>query len=303
MFNPVAPIALFAYKRLDHLKKCIESLKENPQAARSSLVVFSDGPKVDADRDAVAAVRQYLDTLQGFESIRIVARDRNLGLSASIQQGVSEMVNAYQKVIVLEDDLLVSPYFLQYMNDALTKYEHEQRVISIHGYCYPVSVQLPETFFLRGADCWGWATWKRGWDLLETDGTRLLNEIRESGEERRFNFDNSYPYTTMLQDQIAGRNKSWAILWYASAFVKNKLTLYPGKPVVHNMGNDSSGTHSKTTQSYDVDIARHAVDVNGTQPALHDDLRAVKAFADFFKGDHSLIGRLKGLLKKMLRWN
>ena len=127
------------------------------------------------------------------------------------------------KVIVLEDDLVTSPHFLQYMNDGLGIYERDDRVISIHGYSYPVHGKLPETFFLRGADCLGWATWKRGWDLFEDDGQRLLNELERRNLTRSFDFDGSYPYTQMLRDQIAGSNSSWAVRWYASAFLRDKL--------------------------------------------------------------------------------
>ena len=149
---------------------------------------------------------------------------------------------------MLEDDLLTSPYFLDFMNEGLSIYEEDEKVISIHGYVYPISEKLPETFFLRGADCWGWATWKRGWDLFEPDGGLLLNKLEESKQTEEFDFNRSYPYTQMLKDQINGKTNSWAVRWYASAFLQNKYTLYPGKSLVSNIGGDGSGTNTGLNQ-------------------------------------------------------
>ena len=112
-------------------------------------------------------MRKYITTVSGFKSLNIIERDINMGLSKSIITGVTEICDKYGKVIVLEDDHVTSPYFLQYMNDGLRAYEHDEDVISIHGYIYPLGDKLPETFFIRGADCWGWATWKTSWAIYE----------------------------------------------------------------------------------------------------------------------------------------
>jgi hypothetical protein len=193
--------------------------------------------------------------VQGFRSITIIERDKNLGLANSIIDGVTNIVNQYGKVIVLEDDMITSPYFLTYMNSGLTLYEKDERVASIHGYIYPVKNKLPDYFFLRGADCWGWATWKRGWDFFNSDGQFLLNEIKRQKLERLFNFNDSYDYTGMLQMQIDGKVSSWAIRWYASAFLADKYTLYPGISFVKNIGLDGSGTHCGNTNAHDTSFS------------------------------------------------
>jgi len=288
-----APIVLFAYKRVDHLTLCLEALRDNLYASESELIVYSDGAKNDQDASGVNEVRQYLAHISGFRKIEVIKQKENLGLSKSIIHGVTEIVQRYGKVIVLEDDLVPSRYFLKFMNDALSKFETEEKVISIHGYMYPVEDELPELFLLRGADCWGWATWKRGWDLLETNGQSLLEKIKEQRETKRFNFNNSYPYTTMLEDQIAGRNNSWAILWYASAFVQNRFTLYPGNSLIHNTGNDSSGTHSLATHEYDVELAEKEVKVNEWSPVFEDNRQALQATAKYFRRTNSKFGFVK----------
>ncbi len=157
---------------------------------------------------------------------------------------MTEVLDRYQKVIVLEDDLVISPHFLQFMNEALDLYKKEDNVISITAYIYPVEGPLPETFFLRGADCWGWATWKRGWNLFQADGLALLKKLEEQKLERDFDFDGAYPYTQMLKDQISGKNNSWAVRWYASAFLAGKLTLYPGEVNTLKKGTKSSVSYA-----------------------------------------------------------
>lgn len=245
-----APIVLFAYARLDHLQRTIESLRNNPESAPSSLYVYCDGPRDARARPGTDAVRAYVDSLRGFTAITRIYRDTNLGLAKSIIAGVSEVLASHPCVIVLEDDLVLSPHFLAYVNGALALYEHDESVASIHAYCYPVGEALPETFFLKGADCWGWATWARAWSHFEPDGRRLLQQLRKRGLTREFDMDGAYPYVRMLRGQIAGRNDSWAIRWHASCFLKDMLTLYPGRSLVQNIGNDGSGTHCAPTDVY-----------------------------------------------------
>ncbi|HRU00618.1 MAG TPA: glycosyltransferase, partial [Victivallales bacterium] len=195
----LAPIALFVYNRPWHTRQTVTALQNNELAAESELVVFSDGPKVEKNKEKtknneekVKEVRDYIKSINGFKTVKIIERTQNLGLANSIISGVTEIVNQYGKIIVLEDDLVTSPHFLRFMNEALDLYEKEEDVISIHGYVYPIP-DLPETFFLKGADCWGWATWKRGWDLFEPDGKKLLRELKEKKLLKRFDFNGTYP--------------------------------------------------------------------------------------------------------------
>jgi SAM-dependent methyltransferase len=173
------------------------------------------------------------------------------------------------------------------MNDGLWKYQEDEQVISIHGYIYPLEQTLPETFFLKGADCWGWATWKRGWDLFESDGQSLLDELKRQKLTRLFDLDGSYPYTKMLQDQILGRNNSWAIRWYASAFLKDKLTLYPGRSLVHNIGLDGSGIHCSVTSDFSSKLANYPISI---EKILVDESISVKqAIINFHKRTRPLL--------------
>jgi hypothetical protein len=250
---PLAPIALFVYNRLEHTKKTVEALQKNNLATESELFVFSDSWKSEEGRARVEEVRTYIKTISGFKKVEVVERNENFGLAKSIISGVTELVSKYGKVIVLEDDLVTSPYFLKYMNEALDMYTDNNEIISIHGYMYPIKsiYSVPGTSFIKGADCWGWATWKRGWDLFEKNGQKLLDELESKNLTTEFDFAGSYPFTHMLEGQIAGKNSSWAIRWYASAFLKNKLTLYPNQSLVQNVGMDGSGRHSGITSAYD----------------------------------------------------
>lgn len=239
-----APVALFAYRRLEHLQRTVASLAACPEASSTEVIAFSDGAKGEADAAEVAAVREFLRHVSGFADVTVVERTANLGLAGNVIDGVTRVLRDHERVIVLEDDMVVSPDFLAYMNQALDLYADEPRVVSIHGYVYPTEDRLPDYFFLRGADCWGWATWRRGWAVFEPDGASLLRGIEEAGLEKEFDLDGAFPYTAMLRDQIEGRTDSWAIRWYASAFLAGRLTLYPGRSLVVNIGLDGSGTNS-----------------------------------------------------------
>jgi len=245
----LAPIVLFVYNRPEHTRLMIETLQKNHFASESELFIYSDAPKRPEHESAVNEVRGYLKTITGFKRVEILERTSNYGLAKSIIEGVTNIINQYDKIIVLEDDLILSPHFLTFMNEALWKYEHTDQVISIHGFNVPIDYPHP-TFFLRGADCWGWATWRRGWALFNPDSRYLMEQLRKQKLLYDFDFEGCYNYSGMLQYQIDGIINSWAIRWYASAYLHNKLTLYPTRSLVQNIGGDGSGTHGQNAEQY-----------------------------------------------------
>ena len=250
MSRPLAPVGIFAYRRPRHVARVLTSLRSNPEFEQSPIHVFLDGARGSADADDVARTRAVVRELVPRHA-EIVERDANAGLANSIIAGVTQLTHEYGHTIVLEDDLVPSRHFLRYMNDGLARYAEDGRAVSVHAYCYPVNGKLPDTFFLRGADCWGWATWRRGWDLFEPDGRKLLDALEGRQLTREFDFDGNYPYTQMLRDCIDGKVDSWAIRWHASAFLKGKLTLYPGSSQVQNIGADGSGRHVGITDVFE----------------------------------------------------
>lgn len=246
MQKNLAPIVLFCYKRLDLLQTTIEYLLKNKLSKESDLIIFCDGAKNKEDEKLVNNVKNYLKQIKGFKNIELNFSEKNKGLANSIINGVSKVLERYSKVIVLEDDIVVNEYFLEYMNNALEKYRNEENIACIHGYQFNLknANKLDETFFIKGADCWGWATWKRVWSNVEWNGQILLDQIKKNNLEKEINMNDSYEFTQMLEDQIAGKNDSWAIRWYISCFLQNKLCLYPYKTLIQNIGiNSAEGTH------------------------------------------------------------
>jgi hypothetical protein len=245
-----APICLFVYNRPLHTQRTVEALLENTLSAKSDIFIFSDGAKNQSDLQKVKEVRRLIKSIVGFKHISIVESNENHGLANSIVSGVSDVIQRYGRIIVIEDDIVTSPLFLRFMNESLNLYNNDENVASIHGYVYPIE-NLPNTFFLRGADCWGWATWARAWSEYEPNGKKILTEIKYRGLEREIDFNYSTNYIKMLKNQINGKNDSWAIRWHLSAYLKGRLTLYPGTSFVRNIGNDNSGQHSKATNVFD----------------------------------------------------
>ena len=299
-----APVALFVYRRPKHTLRTIRALQNNPGASETDLIVFSDGPKNDLDRTQVQDVRDLLGSIKGFRSVSVVDREKNMGLAESVINGVTQVLSTRGTIIVVEDDIETSPHFLQYMNEALDAYEKEERVISIHGYIYPLATPAPETFFLKGADCWGWATWRRGWNLFEQDGKKLLAELHARGLEKEFDLGGSYHYTRMLEEQVERKVDSWAIRWHASAFLKNKLTLYPGRPVVRNIGHDDTGSHSGKTRMFNIELT--ATPINLAKIPIEQDERMVAEFAKFWRsskptGSQRLLNRLRRFAKGLVQ--
>jgi len=236
-----APIALFVYNRPEHTQQTLLALRQCHGFAESPLYIFCDGANGAGDA-GVEAARQVVRELAG--DAEIVEAEANLGLAASIIAGVTRLCEAYGRVIVLEDDLVVAGGFLTYMNDALDKYADCESVMQISGHMYEVSelADSQQALFLPVTTSWGWATWKRAWDHFDAEagGAEMLDDPVVAG---RFNLDGAFDYRTMLRRQLAGKSDSWAIRWYWSVFREGGLVLFPPQSLVDNRGFDGSGTH------------------------------------------------------------
>jgi hypothetical protein len=230
----------------------------------------------------VEETRRLLHDVEGFQSVHICQREENFGLARNLTSGISEVLRQHDSVIVIEDDIVVSPVFLRFMNEALACYRDEPRVGSISGYCYPLIGDVPDTFFIRGADCWGWATWRDRWQVYNPNGRELLSQLRERKLTRAFDFDHTMSFTKMLKEQISGKVDSWAIRWHASCFLRDLLILYPGRSLVQNIGNDGTGTHSQEGGTvHDVALSSASVAVGGI--AIEENAEAREAFRQFFQ--------------------
>ena len=251
----LAPIVLFVYNRLVHTKKTIESLKRNNLAKDTELFIYSDGPKNEIDEKNVQDVRKYIQSVSGFKNVKIIERDKNLGLANSIISGVTEVINKYGKVIVIEDDLITSPAFLNYMNKLLDIYKNDKKVYSITGYNFPPTLmKIPkdysyDIYFSPRAGSWSWATWKDRWDKADWK-IKDYNKFKKSKKmQNQFN-NGGDDMSQMLIKQAEGKIDSWAIRWCYSLFKNNGLCIYPIKSYVNNIGLDGSGIHCGKSKSY-----------------------------------------------------
>lgn len=296
-----APIALFCYDRPVHLKETIEALKKNSIAIETDLYFFCDGPKAGANSEQInqiQSVQGIANSTTGFRSVKCIFSEMNRGLAQSIVTGVTAVLSKSDRVIVLEDDILVAPCFLDYMNTYLNLYADEKKVASIHAYSPPID-NLPDLYFLRGTDCWGWATWKDRWDQINLDPVSLLKQLKDAGLCQQFDLDGGYPYTKMLEERISGQNNSWAILWHASMFLQNRLTLNPGKTLAENIGRDGSGTHSRNEVKKTRSEVLSTNEFPKNTPAIHEDLKA-RAKIGRFLGRKDRLRPIKDLIRKFI---
>jgi len=238
-----ADIAFIAYKRPEPAARALDSLAADPEAPQSRLVAWADYPADAAAEPGALAVRELLAAEAGrgrFAAVELRFAAAHLGLAASVTGAVAAVLENSERVIVVEDDLELAPGFLRFMNAALDKYADNKEVVSIHGF---TPFEHPGCYFLRGADCWGWATWRDRWmAVFEPDARKLLARFSPA-EAKKFDLDGAYPFTKMLRNQAAGRLDSWAIRFHAAAFLAGGYTLYPPASLVRNTGLDGSGTH------------------------------------------------------------
>jgi len=249
----ISPVVLFTYNRPYHTQKTLEALSNNSLADQSTLYVFCDGPKKEmstSDFRNHQLVKKIIRAKYPFKEVTIFERENNVGLANNIIEGVTYVINKFGKVIVLEDDIVTSPGFLTFMNEALRIYGEEDKVMHISGFMYPIKYNflLPKNFFLYSMNCWGWATWKRSWDNAVFDFNELKTQLLKIDLK---NFDNvNYNAWDQIEKNISGELKTWAVAWYSSIYLNNGLCLFPNKSLVKNIGYDNTGTHCGTNEIY-----------------------------------------------------
>lgn len=297
----LAPITLFVYNRPWHTQQTIGALLQNELASSHKLFIFSDGPKNDKDAPAVHEIRDYIKGIGGFVEIEIIARDKNWGLADNIIDGVTRVVNEYGRIIVLEDDLVTSPYFLRFMNEALEFYKNEPKVWHISGYSLPIDVNfLEDIYFYRATSCWGWATWKDKWKFFGNDVDKIESRFSKN-DIYKFNLENSYNFWGHFQKNKEGSMKTWAIFWYATVFLNNGLCLHPSKSYVKNIGHDGTGVHCGGWSVYNKQALkqniRHSFDINiaETQAALE----SIKRF--YRKSKNGYFFRFLQFIKRIIK--
>jgi hypothetical protein len=247
MQDNLAPIVLFVYARPEHTRKTLEALENNILADQSLLFIYADGLKVNANEEQgknFQATRALIRKKWRFKEVCIIEREKNWGLADNIVDGVTQIVNRYGKVIVLEDDVVPATGFLQYMNDALNFYENEEKVMHISAYIFPVNKVLPTTFFYNTATCWGWGTWQRAWCYFEPSAAKLAQIIAEKGLIHQFNVQGGYNFYGDLLANANQQMKTWSVRWYASFFLQQGFALHPYPSLVNNIGHDGTGENS-----------------------------------------------------------
>ena len=255
-------IAIFAYRRPAHLSKVLNSLYPQLLKINLPVFIFIDGVKLNADESLVRQARQIATSFSDLYGAHLRFSATNKGLYRSLTQGISTVLQDFDSIIVLEDDIKTSEHFLQYMTDGLKTYQPCQKVASIHGYCPPIKhSSMPETFFLRGADCWGWATWRDRWDIFNSDAQEMADQIKSRGLIREFNLNGNFNHFSLLELRANGQSDSWAICWHATCFLADLYTLYPGRSLVKNIGLDSSGEHCSLAPWLDASLSETEIKV------------------------------------------
>jgi hypothetical protein len=294
----LAPILLFTYNRPSHTRQTLEALLNNKLAKESELFIFSDGYKNDNDKENVLKVRNIIHSIEGFKQVHIIENAYNFGLAKNIIEGVTQVIDKYGKMIALEDDLITSPYFLTFMNEALEKFENEEKIGHVHAFCYS-NLQLPDVFLIKWTGSLGWGTWKRAWRFFNPDGQALLNELKKRNLTKKFDFNGSYPYTRMLRRQIAGINNSWAIRWNASLFLNDMLSVNAGKSLILNIGFDGSGENSGSQDIYKTLL--HNGILSTDLGSIEENMEARAEFQRFYRKTHSFWAKVRRRIQRHLK--
>ncbi|MFN5183921.1 MAG: DapH/DapD/GlmU-related protein, partial [Bacteroidota bacterium] len=279
----LSPVVLFIFNRPEHTRKTLTALENNYLAKESILYVFADGPllnSTDKEKLLIDQTRGVVKEKKWCKEVIVIESNENKGLADSIIDGVTFVLKKYDKVIVLEDDIVTSVGFLKFMNDALEFYKNIEQVYHISGFNYPNCPSLPETFFYNVPLCWGWATWRRSWAKFERSTDALIDFLDKSNKWQELNkFGGNFLGSQLIANKY-GSLKTWFIKWHTSVFINGGFTLYPNSSLVNNIGFDSSGINNGTTNIYTHNFLAEKIEVKKIK--IEENLDAVKFIKEFY---------------------
>jgi len=300
----LAPVAFFVYNRPWHTKQTSDSLSRNKLASETQLFIFSDGPRDSNAVNEVRTVREQIKNISGFKDIKIIERKENLGLANSIISGVTDVINKYGRIIVIEDDMVFKTDFLRFMNEALEFYESEKKVFSVTGYNYPEELMnIPESYnhdiyFYPRCSSWGWGTWKdrwakADWEFRDADkflkNKKLRKRYAKTGEDK----------ADMMLAHIEGKIDSWATRWEYTHFVNDAYSVYPVKSFLNNIGFDGTGINCGYDKKYHYQDGLKESEYNiRFLSKVELDKNIAREFSKIFKKDRFVV--IKMIIKKII---
>jgi len=295
MNSDYIPICLFTYNRLEETKKTVKALEDNFLAKESDLFIFSDGPKNDSDLDKVLQVRSFLKNIEGFKTIVLIKSETNKGLANSIISGVSKVIKIHKKVIVLEDDLITSPNFLNFMNQSVLYYVNDPKVFSISGYTMNLKGldDLEEDFYFGcRASSWGWATWDDRWESVDWKVSSYKTFISNKESVLKFNIGGS-DMTSMLKSQMRGEIDSWAIRFCFQQYIDNLACVFPKVSKVQSIGFSKDATHTAGAKKFLTKLDDSKKTSFKFKNFTKYDEKLIKAFFDKFSIYQRIIDKIK----------
>lgn len=298
----LAPICLFTYNRYRETKQTVEALQKDYLAKESDLIIFSDGPKNEASVSKIQEVRQFLLTISGFRSVEIIESLNNKGLANSIIGGVTQIINQYGKVIVLEDDIVVSRGFLTYMNNALNFYESDEQVMQVASYMFAIdSSNLPDTFFYSANTCWGWGTWKEAWKKFNPDSESVLSELKKKNISwNQFNAMQGKEFQKQLLKNLNGKLITWAVKWHAAIILNNGKVVHPKTSYVLNIGFAGNGENCKKGQSEG--LIDNNLNLDVSDASNYDNEKALYRLNKYFKKRYSFLNKINRKIKSYINF-
>lgn len=245
-------ILCFGFDRPMHLERMLNSLEKNHESIDSDVYICIDGPADGTDLEMHSKTVEVAKKNWNFKSTKLILREKNLDCRTNIINTITELFKTNDRLIILEDDLVLGPNFLSYMNAALHKYLNKKEMWCINGYSYPQLNFKSGSSVSKYVSPWGWGTWSDRWEIFvneDYDKKNFISSLSEN-DRKKFNVENLYDWEDIIVKNELGKISAWDAYWYQAVFMNKGFTLYPNKSHIRNEGFDGTGMHCSSTNDW-----------------------------------------------------
>jgi hypothetical protein len=277
------------------------------QAKPKYLFISADGPRPDrpGEKELCDACRSVVTKIDWDCELKTLFREENIGCGKGVSEAINWLFRHTDKGIILEDDCLPDLSFFTFCTELLHYYENEKSIMHISGNNSQLGKKRNSYsyYYSKYPHIWGWATWKRAWDLFQYDLSKTNVDAVSAGIFQHYHFsaEEKIYWSQAFDTMQRGAIDTWDIQWTFSCWANGGITVVPNVNLISNIGFDTDATHTKSKESKLSNLPTGNIKQIVHPPNIVIDVKADDfTFSKYNLGKPDTFSRISAWAKKMV---